>query len=393
MKKVLIVMMVLLMALSTAACSGSTGSSATPTATVAQTEAPSNTVAATSSAAQTTTAGASASASAQVFGQIENKVPAAATKAPKNLKVAVVMGNASMSGSSVPCAAIESICKHFGWTSQTWDGEGDPSKENNAIISAISWGANCIITCSVQAKNVQSALQAANGAKIPCGSLSCGNDTPNPVQPASGFNYSFDIGPYYHDLGYAVGKWMVANKTGSGKVACWDFAGEYSIQYTKEGLYQAFKDNNVTYSDQGCFTFDQIGDVLNRTVATYLTKNPDTEFIYFPFDPAAQPVSEFLDLNGYKNVKVIGVLGNSEMVALIKQGSVASATAAYDNTYMGYAAMDQMLRVINGDALIDPHGENIPYLVLDKSNAPAGDSGWVAPFDYASSFYKVWVQQ
>jgi ribose transport system substrate-binding protein len=328
----------------------------------------------------------------EVYGQIENMVPTVPTKAPKELKVAVVMGNASMSGSSVPTAAIEDICKHFNWGIQTWNGEGDPSKQNEAIISAISWGADCIITASVQASNVQSALQAAHEAGVPCGSLSCGNDTPNPVIKADGYNYEFDVGPDYDGLGKAMGKWIAAHTEASGKVACWDFAGEYSIEYTKNGMYNYMKEKGINYDDRGCFTFDQLGDVLNRTVSTYLTNNPDTEFIYFPFDPAAQPVAEFLDLNGFTNVKVLGVLGNSEMLALIRQGSVAKATAAYDNTYMGYAAMDQMLRVLNGDSLIEPHGENVPYLVLDETNAPEGEAGWVAPFDYASSYYAIWQQ-
>lgn len=328
----------------------------------------------------------------KAYGLIENMVPTEPVKVPENLKVAVVMGNASMSGSSVPCAAIESICEHYGWEIQTWDGEGDPSKENDAIISALSWGAECIITCSVQASNVQSALQAASEAGVPCGSLSCGNDSPNPVLQADGYNYAYDIGPDYDGLGYAFGDWIQAHTEGSGKIACWDFAGEYSIDYLREGLYRSLTDKGIAYDDRGCFTFDQLGDVLNRQVSSYLTNNPDTEFIFFPFDPAAQPVSEFLDLNGYTDVKVLGVLGNAEMVALINQGSVASATAAYDNTYMGFAAMDQMLRVLADQDLIEPHGENVPYLVLDETNAVESDNGWTAPFDYAASYYAIWQQ-
>jgi len=377
---------------SAASAAKSSAASASASSSTASASSASSSAAASAAAASSATSSASSSADG-TFGNIKNGVPTDPTVAPKDLKVAVVMGNASMSGSSVPCAAIEEICKHFSWTIQTWDGEGDPSKENDAIMSAISWGAQCIITCSVQASNVQSSLQAADEAGIPCGSLSCGNDTPNKVTKAEGYNYKYDIGTDYHGLGYSLGQWIHANTSGSGKVACWDFAGEYSIDYTREGLYDAFKDLGIAYVDNGCFTFDQLGDVLNRTVSTYLANNPDTEFIYFPFDPAAQPVAEFLDLNGYTDVKVIGVLGNSEMVSLIKQGSTAAATAAYDNSYLGYAAMDQMLRVLNGDSLIDPHGENCPYLVLDKTNAPDGDSGWTAPFDYASSYYAVWVQK
>lgn len=327
---------------------------------------------------------------AAAYGQIENLVPTTVVKVPESLRVAVVMGNASMSGGSVPCAAIEKICADYGWEIQTWDGEGDPSKENDAIISALSWGADCIITACIQANNVQSSLQAASEAGIPVGSLSCGNDSPNPVLPVGGFNFAYDVGPDYDGLGYAFGDWIQAHTEGSGKIACWDFAGEYSIDYLREGLYRSMSDKGIAYDERGCFTFDQLGDVLNRQVASYLTNNPDTEFLFFPFDPAAQPVSEFLDLNGYTDVKVLGVLGNAEMVALINQGSVATATAAYDNTYMGYAAMDQMLRVLAGQDLIEPHGENVPYLILDETNAVESDVGWTAPFDYAASYYAIW---
>lgn len=327
------------------------------------------------------------------LGQLDNLVPTEKTTAPASLKVAVVIGNASMSGGVIPANAIESICKHFGWEYQSWDGEGDPSKQNDALISAVTWGADFVFGISVQAPNVQSGLQAVHEAGIPSGSLSCGTDSPNPIVLADGYNYAFDIGSDYYGIGQALGEWVKANTTGSGKVACWDFAGEFSIDNTRNGLYDFFKDNGIEYVENGNFTFDQLGDVLNRTVATFLANNPDTEFIYFPFDPAAYPVSEFLDLNGYTDVKVLGVLGNSEMLALIQQGSVASATAAYDNSYMGYAAVDQMLRVLNGQDLIEPHDENVPYAVIDATNVPVdAEAGWAAPFDYATSYYEIWEQ-
>ncbi|MCI8596916.1 MAG: sugar ABC transporter substrate-binding protein [Lachnospiraceae bacterium] len=390
MKKLVVWLLALTMTASLVACSGSNSTPAT-TEAPASNEVEEPEASQEAEPAETPEDAAPAdSAPAGEFGNTTSGVPTTPTAAPEKLKVAFIMGNASMSGSSVPCAAVEKICGDFGWEIQTWDGEGDPGKENEAIMSAISWGAEVILTASVQASNVQSGLQAATEAGIACGSLSCGTDTPNNVIEAE-YNYSFDIGPDYYGLGQSIGEWIAANTTGSGKVGCWDFEGEYSIALCRDGLYDKLKELNIEYEDNGCFTFDQLGDTLNRTVSTYLTNNPDTEFLFFPFDPASVPVSEYLDLNGYTDIKVIGVLGNSEMCALISQGSVASATAAYDNTYMGYAAIDQILRVLNGESLIDPHGENVPYVVIDSSNLPNNEeTGWVASFDYAGEYYSLW---
>ena len=329
---------------------------------------------------------AAAAPKVQYAGEYEG--PTAPSKAPEDFKLAVIMGHASMSGASIPADAMVEIANHFGWEVQTWDGAGSPDVQNPAIMSAIAWGADAILTSCIRANTVQTGLKAAAEAGIPAGSCSVGTDTPNPVITAE-YDYVYDIGASYHKMGYALAEWIYSHTEASGKVACWDFEGEYSIDNTRKGLYDGFKEMGVEYDEVGYFTFDQLGDQLNRQVTSYLTNHPDTEFIFFPFDPAAVPVSEALELAGYTDVKVIGVLGNIEMCALISQDTVASATAAYDNTYLGYACVDQMIRHINGDPLFEPRGENTPYAVIDIDNVPE-EGAWEPSFDYKAKYYALW---
>ena len=44
--------------------------------------------------------------------------------------------------------------------------------------------------------------------------------------------------------------------------------------------------------------------------------------------------------------------------------------APYDNIYMGYAMLDQAIRVLNKQPLSTPLGENLPYQLLTAKNLP-----------------------
>jgi hypothetical protein len=83
-------------------------------------------------------------------------------------------------------------------------------------------------------------------------------------------------------------------------------------------------------------------------------------------------------------------LGDQQNLDFIRKGTVELADAAYDNEYMGWAIADQIIRTLNKQALSAPHGESLPFTVLDKTNLPAPGADWVANFDYKSTFLKLW---
>jgi len=315
--------------------------------------------------------------------------PTEPAKAPEKLKIAFVSASASLSGCIVPIEAMEEICQRYGWEYQIFDGKGTPDVQNKSIMNAVSWGADAIVCVSILASAVQSGIQAANEANIPIVSASNGTDDPNPRLDLE-YDFLYDIGPDYRGLGYAMAEWIRDNTTGSGKVVVYSCPGSYSVDYFEEGLLKGLKEMNITYSDGNKFTFEQLGDELNRMIIGYLTNNPDTEFVFLPFDPAAVSVVDGLESAGFTDVKVLGVLGNTEMCSLISQDSIAAATAAYDNVYMGYACMDQLIRLINGQDLVKPRNENLPYAIVDETNVPEEGQAWVPDYDYKESYFKLW---
>ena len=78
------------------------------------------------------------------------------------------------------------------------------------------------------------------------------------------------------------------------------------------------------------------------------------------------------------------------MISLIRQGTVASCTAAYDNVYLGYATADQAIRVLNGQKLAAPRGENLPYQIIDIQSLPKEGEAWAPNMNYKERYYELW---
>ncbi|CAM5742351.1 hypothetical protein SALBM311S_00502 [Streptomyces alboniger] len=84
------------------------------------------------------------------------------------------------------------------------------------------------------------------------------------------------------------------------------------------------------------------------------------------------------------------MLGSQENLNFVRKSQVQVADAAYDNLYMGYAMLDQTSRLLTKKPLAEPHGENLPYVVLDEGNVPESGSDWHASFDYPGTFDGLW---
>ncbi|MCI9210651.1 MAG: sugar ABC transporter substrate-binding protein [Eubacterium sp.] len=317
--------------------------------------------------------------------------PTEPAKAPTGIKVALIPSDQALSGPVTPLAAIEEVGGNFDWTCQWFNGKGDPTEQNKAIMDAVSWKADVIVCASVDAASIQQGLTTAKEAEIPVVSTSNGTDEPNEgTNTVSGdqLDFAFDVGVDYRALGVSIADWMIADAGNEGSIAVFG-AKEYpSCMATEYGLLEELAQSDMEISEVMYFTGGQVGDSLNRQVIGYLQSNPDTKYVFMPYDPAAIQVCQALATAGYDDVKVCSILGTAAYQELIASGSCAAASAAYDMVYMGWGCADQFIRLLNGQELFSPHGENVPYCVIDSTNLSDGD--WVSTYDYKSDFLALW---
>lgn len=320
--------------------------------------------------------------------------PTTPAKAPAGIKIAAITCYSILEGCVIPAQGIAKASSMIGWQERTFDGGGTPTSQNAQILNAVSWGAKVIVLIAITPSAVQTGLQAAKKAGALIVSGSSGLSTPNaPVTPPPGQVWpAFDVSPDYKSLGEHLAKWIVADSKGKANVGVFGDKEFDSINAQETGFVPALKQcttcksSNVMY-----FTATQIAATLGPQTVNYVRTHPDVTYLYSAFDPPAAAQVEALQTAGLgKNIKIVSALGNDQNLQFVKAGQVQAADAAYDNTYMGFAIVDQSIRLLNKQALIKPAGEGLPFQVLDKTNLPSSKGSWTAPYDYQSKFAALW---
>jgi ribose transport system substrate-binding protein len=320
--------------------------------------------------------------------------PTTPTKPQQNIKVALISCSSSLEGCSAPLTGAKNAAKEIGWEVQTYDGGGSAQQQNKSMLNAISWGANVILNVGIDPNLVQQGMKAAKEKGIIVGSGSNAVDEPNPVvAPAPGnVGYAFDIAPDYTKLGKALASWFIVESKGKANLAFFsdpEFPAVLAIE--KFFLDEVSKVPGIKVSDPIKFTAQQIGTSLGQMTTGYLKSHPDVDWIWSAEDPAAAAQVAAIRQAGLgKQVKLMSQVGAQQNMNFIRNGEIQVADAAFDNEYMGWAMIDQSIRLLNKEELAKPHNENLPYVVIDKTNLPKDGSNWTAPFDYKSEYLRLW---
>lgn len=321
--------------------------------------------------------------------------PTTPAKAPHNVTLAVITCSSQLSGCVSPAVGVQAAARTLGWNVHVYDGGGTPQKQNAAMLDAISAGANVIANIAIDPNLVQQGLQAAQKAKVLVVSGSDGIDTPNPVEkPGPGkLGYKFDVGPDYAALGRKAADWIIGDSGGKANVAVFSDKEFPSVLAFQNGLLAGLKTcHGCKVSPLQEFNGTQVGTTLGSQTTGYLQSNPNVNYVFSPYDPAAAAQVTAIATAGMAHrVKVVGVLGSQQNLNFIRHGQVQAADAAYDNRYMGYMIVDGIIRTLDKKPLFSPHGGNLPFVVLDKSNLPSPGSDWTASsLGYEAKFEALW---
>jgi ribose transport system substrate-binding protein len=325
--------------------------------------------------------------------------PTQAAKAPHGIKIAAVSSAQTLEGDANVASAVAQAAKAAGWQERTFDGQGSSSTQNTVIANAVTWGAKVIVLVAINPVTVQTGLAAAKkaGVIIVGADGATGGFSPNPIikAPKGDVWPATEVSVNNGAIGKAMGNWIIADSHGTGNTLILgdkEFSGSVT---GPEGMESVLK------KCKGCktssiinFVAADIGTTLGPQVVSYIRSNPKTDYVSVPYDPAVQAVVTALQSAGLASqVKIISNLGDSQNLNYIKSGTVQAADFAWDATYIGWATVDQSIRLVDHMKPFSPNGENVPYVVLTKANlgkSASQKAGWVAPFNYEQAFTKLW---
>ncbi len=320
--------------------------------------------------------------------------PTQPAPAPPGVKIGVISCSQSLEGCVLIAKGITKAASEIGWTPRTFDGKAEATTQNAQILNAISWGAKVIVLLAIDPSTVQTGLSAAKKAGVVISAASNGLSSPNPtVNPPSGDIWpAFDVSPDYKQAGEYEANWIIADSGGKANTVVYGDKEYLSVVAQQPGVIDTLKScSGCTTAPVIYFTANQIATSLGPEVVSYLRTHPDVNYIFCPYDPAAPAMVTAIQSAGLASkVKIVSLLGDEQNLKFIKEGQVQAADGANDQQYMGYAVVDQTIRILDHKPMFQPLGENVPYQLLTKENLPASLESWQAPFDYVSKYTALW---
>jgi ribose transport system substrate-binding protein len=328
--------------------------------------------------------------------QSEWQGPTDPVKPPKKFKLAAITCYSILHGCVSPAESAGRAAKALGWDFQIYDGKGDPGVWAQRMDQAISNGADAIITVAVNGAAIKPQLEKAKKAGVIVVSTS------NASAPGEQ-GFMLDTSPNLEAVGRAIADWMIVDSKGKATMVPYLDKEFQSNISTEEGLLQEFKTcKTCTLKPTVNFVATDVPNNLGPSTAAYFRKNPNVDYFHASYDPAATvQVPALLQAGLGDKVTACSILGDAQNLKYIDEGKVQRCDGAWDNEYEGYATVDQIIRlatkkplhVSEGVPERFKYGENIPYVLLDKTNLPEGDKDWTASFDYISEYKKLWGLQ
>jgi ribose transport system substrate-binding protein len=324
-------------------------------------------------------------------GPVKWQGPKSAPKPAAGKKIFILSDNQAGLGSRTFAAGVATAATAIGWTSTTFDGQGEVTNYAAGLSQAMSQDYNGVVLVGIDPTLVTTQLAAVRAAGIPV------LDVSNTVPPsATGVNAN--IG--YHQVNEArvLAAYVALNSNGKADIATID-APEFGTVVLrdnsfKKSLAQFCKtckivtSINVTSADLGSTN-------LVSMIAADIEAHPSITWFVAPFDDVAVPAVEAIQQLGLsKKIKLVSYEGEAQNLSYIRTGTVQVADIGEPYPWFGWEAIDSMNRLFNGSTSLSATvTDNEPFELLVKANDPtaaASAAGWSGDFNYAAEYKKLW---
>ncbi|MDK3255565.1 sugar ABC transporter substrate-binding protein [Blastococcus capsensis] len=281
-------------------------------------------------------------------------------------------------GCSAPAAGAKAAGEAIGWDVTVFDGKGTPDVFAQGIRTAIADQADGIILDVVDCVAAKAPLEEAKAAGIKIFafySLDCDDPLLGGGDPLFDAEVLYEEGRTYAEqvedvYSKSVADYVIAETGGNAKI----------IQFIEDDilvgqhLYKGFQKHIEPCT--GCeivkqvpFTLtDLVTGQLQGKATAALTQHPDANVVYVPYDAALTlGIAQAVTASGRDaDVLVTGGEGLSPNIGFVQEGKGQDMIAGAPARWVGWAAIDGMNRLLQGEEQVDP---GIGMQTLDSDSA------------------------
>jgi len=330
-------------------------------------------------------------ANAAVLAGTNRTPPGNAPTPPKNKSVWVISCLQAAAGCATPAAAIQQAAGALGWKTTVVDGKFNPDTWAGGIRQAIAAKADAIVTIGFDCSAVKQPLleaKAAHVVTIGVYGLDC-NDPSVGGQPeySSLLKLGQPTADYFKSWGKAQADYIIANSDAKAKVITVDHSDTLITAYLGEGFdAEMAKCGTCTVVNKVKMVGADLAGPILQKVQTALVAHPEATWVHLPYDNLALVLAQTIK-STHPGIKVTAGEGFAPNADLIRQGT-ETAGVAVPVSWEGYAAVDTIVRLLDGQSSIPDSG--IGLQVMDKTHNLPASGGYVPSVNYVAAYRTSW---
>ncbi|MDT3446330.1 MULTISPECIES: substrate-binding domain-containing protein [unclassified Pseudofrankia] len=309
-------------------------------------------------------------------------------------------------GCAAPSKAVAEAGGRIGWEVKIFDGQGDPTVQNNGIRSAIANDADAIVLVAVDCQAVRGALEQAKQAQIPIyGTFSMDCNEAGQTGPklfdawAASDPERSQYSEYIANVRYPVTvDWIVDQVGPEAHVLISDYSDTLFGKTLTAAMQNALAEGcpQCTATKFSFNTADSLNGNLRGKTAAALTKDPSIDVVTVVTDfQVSVGIGPGVTQAG-RPVLIAGYEGLSANIKEISSGGPQSLATGFPTRWVGWQTIDELNRIFNNSPLVD---EGMGLQAIDAThNLPAVttfydgnvDAKGLPRQDYEANFLRIW---
>jgi ribose transport system substrate-binding protein len=324
--------------------------------------------------------------------------PASAPKPQTGKKVWIISPGQVGESASIPTNATKEAGEAIGWKMTIFDGKLDPSTYPTGVRQAVAAKADGIILDAIDCAVVKQALIEARAAKVKTVAfyaLDC-NDPSIKGDPL--FDGMVNFGLQYGDYaslirawGAAKADWIIVKTKGKAKVISFKEDEFLVVKYIREGFEQELaKCKSCEIVKTVDLTLADFGPKLQQKAQGALLQHPEANAIHAPYDTLMHfgIASAIMESGRNDQLEAIAGEGFPSNIQLIRDSKGQDAANAFPAAWTGYAAVDTMNSLFNGQP---PQDSGEGFKLIDREhNMPALGKGYEPDVDFRVAYKRAW---